>query len=191
LIGLAGFIALSTVVQAKAPDAADYPLRVHVLKDLASARPNRGGKFEAESPGAMVGTGAADLFEGGEPMGFQFKFSCAVPLRASEEYATYPARWKKRDKTLEILLPERGKPWEMDPCDLQVQPRPGLAYFWDPEDDRVVEEAAAKFKDWMVKHRYDPEKDMDLPLDPAPEVGGQSTGTAEPGSSSSQGPEPK
>jgi len=191
LSGFAGLMAFTAVVQAKGPDATDYPLRVHVLKNLASARPDRGGKFAAESPGSMIGAGAADLFEGGEPMGFQFKFSCSVPLRPSEGYATYPARWKKQDKTLEVLLPERGKPWNLNPCDLQVQPRPGLAYFWDPEEDRVVEESAAKFKDWMVKHRYDPEKDLDFPLDPAPEAGGQGTGTAQPGSSSSQGPEPK
>src|SRR5260221_12478711 len=106
--GLAGLILPATVVQGRGPDVADFPLRVHVLKNLASARPDRGGKFAAEEPASMVGNGAADLFEGGEPMGFQFKFSCTQPLRPSEGYATYPARWKKRGKTLDVLLPERG-----------------------------------------------------------------------------------
>jgi len=166
--GVACCLAFSSVAMAGGPDPADYPLRVHVLKNLASSRPDRGGKFEAQAPGAMMGVGAADLFEDGNPMGFQFKFSCSLPLLASEEYATYPARWKKRDKTIEVLLPEKGKPWNLDPCDLQVQPRPGLAYFWNPEDETTVEESAAKFKDWMVKHHYDPEKDMDMPMEPPP-----------------------
>jgi hypothetical protein len=35
------------------------------------------------------------------------------------------------------------------------------------DDDTVVEESAAKFKDWMVKHQYDPEKGMDEPSEVA------------------------
>jgi len=41
--------------------------------------------------------------------------------------------------------------------------RPGLAYFWNDQDDKVVEESAAVFKEWMAKNHYNPEKDMDLP----------------------------
>jgi hypothetical protein len=56
----------------------------------------------------------------------------------------------------------------MESCDLQVVlMRPGLAYFWNVDDDTVVEELAAKFKDWMVKHQYDPEKGMDEPSEVA------------------------
>ncbi len=131
-----------------------------------------------------TGRAAGDLFEGGQPMGFEFRYSCADPIRTSEAYATYPARWKKKDKTLEILLPQPGKPWNMEGCDLQVVARPGLAYFWNADDDRVVEESAAKFKEWMVKHQYDPEKDLNDPIG----LDAEPSAPEEPGSSSSQTP---
>ena len=88
----------------------------------------RQGRTFSDTPDYLEGQGAADVFEGGVPMGFLFKYSCTEPLRASEAYASYPARWKKRDKTLVILLPEPGKPWNLDPCDLVVETRPGLAF---------------------------------------------------------------
>jgi hypothetical protein len=75
----------------------------------------------------------------------------------------------------------------MDTCELQTHMRPGLAYSWNDQDEAVVEESAAVFRAWMVKHKYDPEKDMDDPLEdpPAP------AGAPEAGSSSSAGPGPK
>lgn len=168
LSGLAGCLAFSAVVLAKGPDPADYPLRVHVLKNTSRSRHSRESKTFSETPDYLDGAGGADLFESGQPMGFQFRYSCIEPLKASEGYATYPARWKKREKTLEILVPQAGKPWNMESCDLQVVlMRPGLAYFWNVDDDTVVEELAAKFKDWMVKHQYDPEKGMDEPSEVA------------------------
>jgi hypothetical protein len=187
LSGLAGWLVFDTAVLAKAPDPADYPLRVHVLKNTARSRHSRESKSFSDAPDYLDGEGGADLFEEGQPLGFQFRYSCVDPLRASEAYATYPARWKKRDKTLEILIPQPGKPWNLEGCDLQVVARPGLAYFWNPDDDRVVEETAAKFKEWMVKHQYDPEKDLNDPigLDAEPGAPGES------GSSSSQTPPPK
>jgi hypothetical protein len=187
LSGLAGCLLFSTMVLAKGPDPADYPLRVHVLKNSARSRHSREGKSSSDTLDYLDGEGGADLFEAGQPTGFQFKYSCIEPLKASEAYATYPARWKKRDKTVEILIPQAGKPWNMETCDLQVATRPGLAYFWNPDDDRVVEESAAKFKEWMVRHQYDPEKDMDEPIG----LDNDPSGPEGSGSSSSQQPPPK
>jgi hypothetical protein len=184
LSGLAGCLVFSAVVLAGAPDPGDYPLRVHVLKDTSRSRHSREGKTYSDAPDYLDGEGAADLFEGGQPLGFQFRYSCVEPLKASEAYATYPARWKKREKTLEILVPQPGKPWNLEGCDLQVATRSGLAYFWNPDEDRVVEESSAKFKEWMVKHQYDPEKDLNEPvgLDTEP------TAPEGSGTSSSQSP---
>ena len=131
LSGMAGCLVFSTVVLAKAPDPADYPLRVHILMNTARLRHDREGRPFQTRRSIWMGRGGADLFEEGQPMGFQFKYICVDPLRVFGVNATYPARWKKRGKTLEILVPEPGKPWNLEGCDLQVELRPGLAYFWN------------------------------------------------------------
>jgi len=182
--GLAGLLSFSTAALARGPDPDNYPLRVHILKNVA--RHDADKAYAAKNPENMAdyieGQGAADLFENGQPRGFIYTYSCVAPLLASGGYASYPARWKKKDKVLEILVPEVGKPWNVEGCDLQPTMRPGLAYFWNDEDDTVKEESAAVFKAWMVKHHYDPEKDLDLPIDVAPEP----AGNGQTGSSSSQ-----
>jgi hypothetical protein len=186
LSGLAGTLFLATAAQAKGPDPADFPLRVHILKNSSRSRHARESKSFGEGD-YLDGEGGADLFENGQPTGFEFTYSCIDPLRASAAYATYPARWKKRGKTLEILIPQPGKPWNMETCELQTTMRPGLAYAWNDQDDAVVEQSAAVFKAWMVAHRYDPEKDMDDPLEDPPAA----AGTPGTDSSSASGPGPK
>ena len=165
LFSLAVCLSLSAAAFAGGPNPDNYPLRVHILKNVA--RPDANKAYAAKNPENMAdyieGQGAADLFENGQPRGFLYTYSCVQPLVASAGYATYPARWKKKDKVLEILVPQPGKPWNMEACELQPSMRPGLAYFWSDQDDKVVEESAAVFKDWMAKNHYDPEKDMDLP----------------------------
>jgi hypothetical protein len=182
LCGLAASLSLSTAVMARGPDPADHPLRVHILKNTSRSRHSRESKNFSDMPDYLDGEGGADLFESEMPRGFEFRYSCVDLLKASEGYASYPARWKKKERTLEILVPLAGKPWVLETCDLQVQMRPGLAYFWNEDDDTVVEESAAVFKAWMVKHQYDPERDMDMPMD----LGSEPARTGETGSSSSQ-----
>ena len=169
LCGLAVGLSLSTTALAGGPDPDDYPLRVHVLKNVARHDPNKA--YSAKNPENMAdyidGQGAADLFENGEPRGFLFTYSCMRAPEASDGYSTYPAKWKKKDKVLEVLLPQTGKPWNLEACDLQPAMRPGLAYFWNDKDDTVVEQSSAVFKDWMMKHQYNPEKGLDLPNDAA------------------------
>jgi len=76
LVAVAGFLALSTAVQAGGPDPADYPLRVHVLKSTSQSRHSRESKSFSDTPDYIDGQGVADLFEGGEPQGFEFSYSC-------------------------------------------------------------------------------------------------------------------
>lgn len=165
LSGLATCLFVSSVAQANGPDPEDYPLRVHILKIVVRPKDT----YLAKNPEYMAdyidGKGAADLFENGEPHGFIFTYSCMQKPDESGGYGTYPARWKKKDKVLELLLPQTGKPWNMETCDLEPAMRPGLAYFWNDKNDTVVEQSSAIFKDWMVKHQYDPEKGLDLPTD--------------------------
>jgi hypothetical protein len=165
VIGLgavAGCLAVSSVALASRPDPVDYPLRVHILRFTSQPRHTREAKSLSDTPDYIDGLGVADLFENGEPSGFQFSYSCMGGLKASGGYANYPARWKEKGKTLEILQPETGKPWNLKTCDLQAEMRPGLAFYW--KNGGVAEEPAGVLKAWMAEHQYDPEKDKDQPI---------------------------
>lgn len=168
LSAFGAFLLLATARAAFARDAADYPLRVHIFKYVSQSRHSRESKNSSDAPDYVDGQGVADLFENGEPRGFEFSYSCMDSLKTSGGYATFPARWKKKEKTLEVLLPEVGKPWNNVSCDLRVEMRPGLAFYL--RNESMAEESAAVFKDWMVKHQYDPEngKDVPAPADDGP-----------------------
>ncbi len=160
--GVATLLAFSTAAMAGGPDPANYPLRVHIFKYVSQSRHSREPKSLSDGPDYVDGQGVADLFENGEPRGFEFSYSCMDSLRESGGYSTLPARWKKKDKSLEILLPEAGKPWNNVSCVLRTEMRTGLVFCL--RNDSIAEEAAAVFKDWMVKHQYDPETGKDEPL---------------------------
>jgi hypothetical protein len=161
-----GCLAVSTLESAGGPDPARYPLRVHIFKFNKRAARDEAGKKSSDTPEYVEGMGGADLFENGEPQGFQFSYDCIEGLKESSGYGTFPARWKKRGKTLEILLPQTRKPENLETCDLQVEMRPGLAFYW--KNGALAEESAAVLKAWMVKHQYDPEKER---VDPVPAAG--------------------
>jgi len=65
-----------------------------------------------------------------------------------------------------ILLPEPGRPWNNVSCVLHATMEPGMVFFWN--DDDVMQEPAAKFKEWMVKHQFDPENGKITPIEPVP-----------------------
>jgi hypothetical protein len=159
-------LAASTPARAGKADPADYPLRVHILRNTAKSRHTREPEKLGDAPDYTDGMGVADLFEGGEPQGFTFSYSCVDGLQASAGYGVYPARWKKKDKTLEILRPQPGKPWNLETCSLQAEMRPGLVFYW--KNSAIAEESAAVLKAWMAKHQYDPEKEL---VDPQPAAG--------------------
>ena len=80
----------------------------------------------------------------------------------SVSYETYPARWKKPGKELEVLLPAEG-----GTCDFKVDIKSNLVY--RKHGGSITEERAAKYKEWMIKHDYDPEHGKDLPVAAASE----------------------
>jgi hypothetical protein len=163
LTGLvAGWLTVSTPALAGKPDPADYPLRVDILKDTAKSRHTHDGNSMSGEPDYVDGMGVADLFENGEPQGFTFSYSCLDGLKASSGYGTYPARWKKKQKTLEVLVPQPGKPWNLEACSLQSELRPGLVFYW--KNGSMGEESSAALKEWMAKHKYDPEREIADPI---------------------------
>jgi hypothetical protein len=173
------FGALSPVALASVTNPDNYPLRVHILKYTSQSDRSRGGKDPTGMPDFVNGQGVADLFENGEPRGLEFTFSCTDPPKASSGYGSFPARWKRKEKTLEILLPQAGKPWNWVSCDLRTEMTAGLVFCW--KNGTLAVEAAKVLKNWMVEHQYNPEEGKDEPVLAAGELPGpEGTGPSDP-----------
>ena len=170
LSGLAtcGLLSALFSTTALARDAADYRLRVHIFQH------NSHSHYYHQVLDAVDGEGRANLFENGEPRGFDDSYRCGERLRNSPGFETYLARWKKPDQTLEVLLPKMGKPGAMESCELHVEMK-DFAYY---RHDGIVEtEPVTEFKQWMEKHQYDPEHDKNEPVGVAPEEAGKGANT--------------
>jgi len=165
-------LAMPAIAGKYKPD--DYPLRVHIVE--------RNGVRHYYHPGYWAGgaqldkvdgLGAANLFENGQPLGFDFDYVCGEPLTPQRGYETFPARWKKQGRELEIMMPKMGgKPDDMNSCELKVAMKQDTVYI--RRNGQVREEPAARFKQWMVKHQYDPEHGMNEPV--LPQGGGARSG---------------
>jgi hypothetical protein len=151
----ASCLLLSAVALAGKPNATDFPLRVHIFAFNGSQH------FSGGVLDWVDGEGRANLYEKGEPRGFDFSYRCAERLRVSPGFETYMARWKKPGQTLEILLPVFGKPSAAESCELKVLMK-DTTYI--RRNGLLNEEPAAVFKDWMVKHNYDPEHGLNEPM---------------------------
>ncbi len=153
---------LASPLCAAGPSPGKYPLRVYIFN--IGSRPIHGHepKHPSDMPDYLSGSGQADFFEGGEPHAFQFTFNCTAGMIVSAGYVTFPARWRKRDKTLEMLLPQKGSLDSFEPCDLQVELVPNLAYFW--KNGALAAGPAGPLMDWMKKHHFDPESGSDEPM---------------------------
>lgn len=139
-------------------NAADYPLRVLVIQWNNSSS-YRGGALEE-----VNGRGRANLFENGDPKGFQFEYDCGARVLGSPGYETYLARWKKPGREIEVLVPViGGKPNEVNTCTMKVTVNPETAYY-RRGNGIVQEEPAAQYKSWMMKHKYDPEHGLNQPV---------------------------
>lgn len=160
--GLAICLLVSTEALAGGRNAADYPFRVHIYQVGGVSHYGQTRTLDV-----VDGEGRANLFENGEPRGFDFSYRCQERLRGSAGYETYLARWKKQNQTLEILLPQFGKPGAYDSCELKVLMKDAVYY---RHNGSLDEEPAAKLKAWMEKVQYDPErgKNEPIPVTPAP-----------------------
>jgi hypothetical protein len=155
---LSGFAALamfSTGVLAGSPNVADYPLRVHIVQNSNHTH------YHDQFLNYVDGEGRADLYENGQPRGFDYGFRCDDRVRLSDGYETYPARWKKPGRELQILQPVMGKPGVTWSCDLKIEMKENIVYV--RHNGLVDAEPAAKFKEWMDKRQYDPEHGKDEP----------------------------
>ena len=174
---LAACLSLTSPVLAGKFKPADFPLRVHIVARNGVRHYSRLGGTSNSSLDAVDGLGTANLFENGEPKGFEFNYSCGQPITPQTAYETFPARWKKQDRVLEILMPVMGgKADEMNSCELKVSMKQDTAYI--RHNGEIEEEPAATFKQWMAKHQYDPERGMNVPVNLQPAQAQQNAGTS-------------
>jgi hypothetical protein len=141
-------------LHAESKNAADYPLRVHVLgRNETTFYHNR---YAEEAKGE----GRANLFENSEAHGVDFTFDCSEKLKASFGYETYPAKWKKPGQELTVLLPVFGKSNAYFTCNLKTDVKD---FAYATHDGKIRSESVADFKRWMVNHDYDPEHGKNTP----------------------------
>jgi hypothetical protein len=150
LSGLSSCFLFSTVALAGSHNPADFPLRVHIFQHSSHSH------YENHYLQGVDGEGRANLYENGEPRGFEYSYHCDKRLMNSVGYETFMARWKKPGQTLELLLPAMGAT-----CQLKVDVKEDAYY---RRDNMVKEEPAANFKAWMVEHQYDPEHGKNDPV---------------------------
>ncbi len=155
LVGLA----TASSLYAESHNPSDYPLRVHIFSRQETTFYHMRQADEAK------GEGRANLFEGGSPKGIDFQFDCDHRLQPSSGFETYPAKWKKPGAELVILQPQFGKPGSYDTCSLKVMEKD---FVYVRRNGVLATEPAAAFKEWMVKHEYDPEHGKNMPAGLAP-----------------------
>jgi hypothetical protein len=142
------------VLHAESKNPADYPLRVHILgKNQTTFYHNR---YAEEAKGE----GRANLFENSEARGVDFTFDCSEKLKASFGFETYPAKWKKPNQELTVLLPVFGKTGAYFTCNLKTDVKD---FAYASRNGKMISEPVADYKKWMVKHDYDPEHGKDTP----------------------------
>ena len=157
LTGIA--VCLLSAPLASGRDLSEFPLRVHVFQNTNHVH------YVREVIDRVDGMGRADLFEGGEPKGFDYEFTCSDRLMTSSGFETYPARWKRKDQVLELLIPVMGKQGATKSCELKVEMKDFVYY---KHGNALETEPRAAFKQWMEKHQYDPEHGKNQPVGTAP-----------------------
>jgi hypothetical protein len=180
----AGLLLSTSMLNGESKKAADYPIRIRIYsKDSTNFYY---GRVMEESKGE----GRGNIFEGDDLHGVDFSYSCAEKLKANFGYQTYPAKWKKQDKVLTVLLPVFGKTNTFYTCDLSTDIKD---YVYVRQKGILTSEPAEKFKGWMIKHDYDPvhgkndpmslsaaEKAEEQKLSPPPSAGATPAPSAEP-----------
>jgi hypothetical protein len=173
---LASIVGAPLVAHAESHNPADYPLRIHIY------RRNETTFYRNREAQEASGEGRANLFEGGEPKGVDFQFECDEKLQTSSGFETFPARWKKPGQELVILQPQFGKSG-YNTCRLKVMVKD---FVYVARNGNLSTEPADVFKQWMVKHDYDPEHGKDVPVRAAAATEGP-TGAVPPGRAASPG----
>ncbi len=159
-VALAATVLFSLLVLAESKNPADYPLRIHIFGR------NQTTFYHNRAVDETKGEGRANLFENGEPHALEFTYECPEKLMPSFGFETYPAKWKKPNQELVILVPVIGKSNAYFTCKIKTEMKD---YAYVVVNGRLVSEQPARYKEWMLKHDYDPEHGKNVPdLQPKP-----------------------
>jgi hypothetical protein len=162
LFALTGLFAIAWApASAQSKNPADYPVRVLIFSRNETTFYHNRYADEAK------GEGRLNLFAAGEVHGVDFSFDCPEKLKDSFGYSTYPAKWKKPDKELTVLLPVFGKTGSYFTCTLKTDVK---AFAYTRHNGQLVSEPSDAYKAWMVKHEYDPEHGKDMPVKTEPQA---------------------
>jgi len=134
-------------LRGESKNIADYTLRIHIYNKDSTTFYSR--RIIEESKGE----GRGNIFDGSDVHGVDFNFSCDEKLKASFEYESYPARWKKPGRVLTVLLPEFGKSNTYFTCNLNTDVKD---FVYTRHNGKMSSESPDKYKVWMAKHDYDP-----------------------------------
>jgi hypothetical protein len=156
---LPALLLVPVVLFAESKNPADYPLRVHIFNRSETTFYHNHQAEEAK------GEGRGNLFANGEPHGIDFSFECSEKLKASFGFETYPAKWKKPNQELVVLLPVFGKTGAYFTCNLKTDVKD---FAYAAHNGSLRSEPVAEFKTWMTKHDYDPEHGKNMPVNAAP-----------------------
>jgi hypothetical protein len=112
LLSVTALFAPARAAYASSPDPDRFQLQVHVFE--RSVR--RVKRF-----GAYKGEGKANLIEAGQINGIEFAYDCDYKFHSSEADEFYPARWKRQNETMDILMGELGSDTKTHTCELKIQ----------------------------------------------------------------------
>ncbi len=102
--------ATTTPVAAKPRDLTEYTLRVHIFQSQWSPQ----GTFYGQ------GSGIANLYDGPNVRGITFSYECPIQYQQSVGNEAYRARWKKAEKTIELVGTKVGSPDKSDTCEFKI-----------------------------------------------------------------------
>jgi hypothetical protein len=143
------------VMRADSKNIADYPLRIRIYSKSST------NFYYSRNVEESKGEGRGDIFEGADVHGVDFNFACDEKFKASFGYQTFPARWKKPGQVLTVLLPIFGKSNAYFTCNFNTDVKD---FVYNRHNGNMSSEPIARYKQWMVKHDYDPVHGKDQPV---------------------------
>jgi len=117
-------VLLSPALVFAAKDTSDYPLRIELLDNTWTwYRP-----YPVRDPANIVYrvTGRGNIGDGSTTHAFDFNYECFTHARVTLENQFYPAKWKKPQHELELLVPDIGKEGKYKACEVRTTLRDGV-----------------------------------------------------------------
>jgi hypothetical protein len=115
---------LSPALALFAKDISDYPLRVEILMNHY----DRYRPYPYRQPNYFMYrvNGQGNVMDGSTVHAFDFKYVNDHVVRFTAPNQTYPARWKKPQRELEVLAPDVGHEGKYMTCDMDTTVHAGV-----------------------------------------------------------------